>query len=64
MEHRAPNEGTRESTKGAKGFCNPIGEIIVVFLTMLLTILLSKFKAEVTLVRWSVTLFMVKTFQF
>jgi hypothetical protein len=25
MEHRAPNGGTRESTQGAKGFCNPIG---------------------------------------
>jgi hypothetical protein len=25
MEHRAPNKGTRESTQGAKGVCNPIG---------------------------------------
>jgi hypothetical protein len=25
MEHRAPNEGTRESTQGAEGVCNPIG---------------------------------------
>jgi hypothetical protein len=25
MEHRAPNEGARESTQGAKGICNPIG---------------------------------------
>jgi hypothetical protein len=25
MEHRAPNEGARESTQGAKGVCNPIG---------------------------------------
>jgi hypothetical protein len=25
MEHRAPNGGTRESTQGAKGVCNPIG---------------------------------------
>jgi hypothetical protein len=25
MEHRAPNGGTRESTQGAKGICNPIG---------------------------------------
>jgi hypothetical protein len=25
MEHRASNEGTRESTQGAKGVCNPIG---------------------------------------
>jgi hypothetical protein len=26
MEYRAPNGGTRESTQGAKGVCNPIGE--------------------------------------
>jgi hypothetical protein len=25
IEHRATNEGARESTQGAKGFCNPIG---------------------------------------
>jgi hypothetical protein len=25
MNHRAPNGGTRESTQGAKGVCNPIG---------------------------------------
>jgi hypothetical protein len=25
MEHRALNEGARESNKGAKGVCNPIG---------------------------------------
>jgi hypothetical protein len=25
MEHRAFNEGARESTQGAKGVCNPIG---------------------------------------
>jgi hypothetical protein len=25
MEHRAPNEGARGSTQGAKGVCNPIG---------------------------------------
>jgi hypothetical protein len=25
MEHRAPNEGARESTQGAKGVCIPIG---------------------------------------
>jgi hypothetical protein len=25
MEHRAPNEGARESTQGTKGICNPIG---------------------------------------
>jgi hypothetical protein len=24
MEHRAPNEGARESTQGAEGVCNPI----------------------------------------
>jgi hypothetical protein len=24
-EHRAPNEGARESNQGAKGVCNPIG---------------------------------------
>jgi hypothetical protein len=26
MGHRAPNGGARESTQGAKGICNPIGE--------------------------------------
>jgi hypothetical protein len=26
MEHRAPNEGARESNQGAEGVCNPIGE--------------------------------------
>jgi hypothetical protein len=25
MEHRATNEGAKESTQGAKGVCNPIG---------------------------------------
>jgi hypothetical protein len=25
MEHRALNEGARESTQGAEGVCNPIG---------------------------------------
>ena len=25
MEHRVPNGGSRESTQGAKGVCNPIG---------------------------------------
>jgi hypothetical protein len=25
MEHRAPNEGPRESNQGAKGVCNPMG---------------------------------------
>jgi hypothetical protein len=25
MEHRAPNEGARESTQGAKWICNPLG---------------------------------------
>jgi hypothetical protein len=25
MDHMAPNEGARESTKEAKGICNPIG---------------------------------------
>jgi hypothetical protein len=25
MEHRAPNEGARESTQGVNGLCNPIG---------------------------------------
>jgi hypothetical protein len=25
MEHRAPNEGARESTQEAKAVCNPIG---------------------------------------
>ena len=26
MGHKAPNGGARESTQGAKGVCNPIGE--------------------------------------
>jgi hypothetical protein len=26
MEHRSPNEGARESTQGAEGVCNLIGE--------------------------------------
>ena len=26
MEHRAPNEGARESAQGAKGVCKPIEE--------------------------------------
>jgi hypothetical protein len=26
MDHRAPNGGARESTQGAKGIRNPIGE--------------------------------------
>jgi hypothetical protein len=25
MDHMAPNEGARDSTKEAKGICNPIG---------------------------------------
>ena len=25
MDHRAPNGGSRESTQGTKGICNPIG---------------------------------------
>ena len=25
MDHRASNDGARESTQGAKGICNPIG---------------------------------------
>jgi hypothetical protein len=25
MEHRVPNGGTRESTQGAEGVCNPLG---------------------------------------
>jgi hypothetical protein len=25
MKQRAPNEGARESTQGARGVCNPIG---------------------------------------
>ena len=25
MDHRASNEGARESTQGDKGICNPIG---------------------------------------
>jgi hypothetical protein len=25
MEHRTPNGGSRESTQGAEGVCNPIG---------------------------------------
>jgi hypothetical protein len=28
MEHRAPNVGTKESTQGAEGVCNPIGGTI------------------------------------
>jgi hypothetical protein len=28
MEHRAPNEGARESTQGAEAVCNPIGGTI------------------------------------
>jgi hypothetical protein len=27
--NRAPNGGARESTKGAEGVCNPIGETII-----------------------------------
>jgi hypothetical protein len=29
MEHKAPNEGVRENTQGAKGVCNPIGETTI-----------------------------------
>jgi hypothetical protein len=29
MEHRAPNEGARESTQGAEGVCNLIGGTII-----------------------------------
>jgi hypothetical protein len=29
MEHRAPNGGARESTKGAKGICNHIGRTAI-----------------------------------
>ena len=29
MEHRAPSEGARGSTQGAKGVCNPIGGTIL-----------------------------------
>jgi hypothetical protein len=29
MDHRAPNGGTRESTQGAEGVCNPIGETTI-----------------------------------
>jgi hypothetical protein len=29
MEHRAPNEGARESTQGAKGVYNPIGRTTI-----------------------------------
>jgi hypothetical protein len=25
VDHRAPNGGSRESTQGTKGICNPIG---------------------------------------
>ena len=25
MDHRASNDGAKESTQGAKGICNPIG---------------------------------------
>ena len=28
MEHRASNEGARESTQGAEGVCNPVGEAV------------------------------------
>jgi hypothetical protein len=27
--HRAPNGGTRESTQGTEGICNPIGGTII-----------------------------------
>ena len=27
MDHRAPNGGARESIRGAKGICNPAGEV-------------------------------------
>jgi hypothetical protein len=27
MKHRAPNEGARECTQGAKGVCNPIERV-------------------------------------
>jgi hypothetical protein len=29
MDHRAPSGGARESTEGAKGICNPIGETTI-----------------------------------
>jgi hypothetical protein len=29
MDHRAPNGGARESTQGAKGICNRIGETTI-----------------------------------
>jgi hypothetical protein len=29
IEHRAPNEGARESTQGAEEVCNPIGETTI-----------------------------------
>jgi hypothetical protein len=29
MEHRAPKEGARENTQGAKGFSNPIGGLAI-----------------------------------
>jgi hypothetical protein len=29
MDHRAPNGGARESTQGAAGICNPIGETTI-----------------------------------
>jgi hypothetical protein len=29
MEHRASNGEARESTQGAEGVCNPIGETII-----------------------------------
>jgi hypothetical protein len=29
MKHRAPKEGARESTKGVKRVCNPIGGTII-----------------------------------
>jgi hypothetical protein len=29
MEHRASNEGARESTQGAEGVCNPVGRTTI-----------------------------------
>jgi hypothetical protein len=29
MEHRAPKEGARENTQGAKGVCNPLGVLTI-----------------------------------
>jgi hypothetical protein len=37
IEYRAPNEGARESTQGAKGVCNPTGGIIFYSLHILIT---------------------------